>query len=411
MTAAEVVVRKATPNDALSVARLHAASWRRHYRGAYSGTYLDGDLCAERLSAWTVRLAAATEATFTTLAEQRGEAVGFIHLELDADPQWGALIDNLHVVRDLHDAGIGTRLLGAAAEWVAERRPTCGIFLWVLEHNTRAQAFYLARGGCLEERAPVTPPAGDPRNLTGTPFKVRVAWSDTGALSRQSRRDRAQVGRPGEASVRAAYDSVAREYDAAIGDELDRKPLDRALLGAFLQLAGAGLVFDLGCGPGHTTRFARGLHPAVLGLDLSPEMVRIARKHDPDGGYLAASMLELPVANGLLAGAMAPYSLIHLDDEGRAAAIAELARAIRADGWLYLAFHIDSSEFAAGEVNHIADWFGKSVELEGHFLEPGAVARELEDAGFRVIANTIRQPSPGIEYPSRRCYLIAQRRP
>jgi ubiquinone/menaquinone biosynthesis C-methylase UbiE len=55
--------------------------------------------------------------------------------------------------------------------------------------------------------------------------------------------------------VQAAYDAVAREYDRQLSNELDVKPLDRALLMALMELVGTGTIADVGCGPGHVTRF------------------------------------------------------------------------------------------------------------------------------------------------------------
>src|SRR2546428_9198875 len=48
---------------------------------------------------------------FTLLPEHRDRPVGFAHVVLDADPTWGALIDNLHVVRSVQRRGVGTLLL------------------------------------------------------------------------------------------------------------------------------------------------------------------------------------------------------------------------------------------------------------------------------------------------------------
>lgn len=48
-------------------------------------------------------------------------------------------------------------------------------------------------------------------------------------------------------------------------------------------------------------------------------------------------------------------------------------------------------------------------ELDGFLLDPAEVASELESAGWTVTAEVKRQPYPGVEYPSRRCYLLAQR--
>ena len=73
------------------------------------------------------------------------------------------------------------------------------------------------------------------------------------------------VGRPDDppdqpsiaVGARATYDAIAHDYDAELGDELDRKPLDRGLLDAFVELINEGVVADVGCGPGHVNAFLR----------------------------------------------------------------------------------------------------------------------------------------------------------
>lgn len=210
-------------------------------------------------------------------------------------------------------------------------------------------------------------------------------------------------------SVQATYDTIARAYDAQFAAELDAKPLDRGLLAAFLDLAGDGTVADIGCGPGQVTRFLAARHPDVTGIDLSPGMIAAARERAPELEFTVGSMLRLPVADSVWAGAIALYSIIHLTAAERPTACKEFARAIRSGGWLLIAFHIDSADFASGEVNHITTWFGEPVQIDGYFLDPAVVTSDLEAAGFTIMATTIRQPWPGVEYPSRRCYLLAQR--
>jgi len=171
----DVAIRIAGLADARAVARLHANSWRRHYRGAYSDQYLDGDLDGERLAVWTARLGEQNNSV-TLLAELDGQPVGFIHLQHDADPTWGSLVDNLHVAHNKQGGGIGTQLLERAMGIARRQRPASGVFLWVLEQNTAAQAFYLARGGTIRDGDPVPPPGGDPDNLVGEPRRLRVVW-------------------------------------------------------------------------------------------------------------------------------------------------------------------------------------------------------------------------------------------
>jgi len=172
----DVRFRSASAIDAQAVARLHADSWRRHYRGAYSDAFLDGDVVQDRLSVWIGRLGDPRPEACTIIAERDGVVLGFAHGILGEDPTWGALLDNLHVADGLKRRGIGTRLLTLIAQAVVERTPSSGLCLWVLEQNTDAQAFYAARGGTCVGKAFALPPGGDPRRLNGAPVKLRYVW-------------------------------------------------------------------------------------------------------------------------------------------------------------------------------------------------------------------------------------------
>lgn len=163
--------------DAEQVAALHADSWRRHYRGAFADAFLDGDVIADRRTVWSARFAAPGSSE-TVLAEEGGRLVGFVHVMFDDDPEWGSLVDNLHVVRDQHRSGIGRRLLGRAAAAIGERGASKAMYLWVLEQNISAQQFYRACGGAHVETAEVPPPGGDPARLNGSPRGLRMAWPD-----------------------------------------------------------------------------------------------------------------------------------------------------------------------------------------------------------------------------------------
>jgi hypothetical protein len=56
------------------------------------------------------------------------------------------------------------------------------LYLWVLEQNTAAQAFYEAKGGRCVERGLAPPPGGDPDRLVGAPRRLRYIWPDPGDL-------------------------------------------------------------------------------------------------------------------------------------------------------------------------------------------------------------------------------------
>jgi SAM-dependent methyltransferase len=82
-------------------------------------------------------------------------------------------------------------------------------------------------------------------------------------------------------ATRVAYDTVAVDYAEVLRTELERKPLDRAMLGTFAELvqaSGGGPVADLGSGPGRVTAYLHALGLSAFGIDLSPGMVAVARQ-------------------------------------------------------------------------------------------------------------------------------------
>jgi GNAT superfamily N-acetyltransferase len=181
--------RIAGPDDSGQVARLHADSWRRSYRGVYSDAFLDADVVEDRLAVWAARLAAPSETgagtgTWTLLAEEGdGRLAGFVHVVFDNDEEWGSLVDNLHVVHDRQRSGIGRVLLARAADAVLEQAAAKSVYLWVLELNTKAQGFYRACGGDFAGHKAVSAPGGVPGRLVGAPRALRIAWPDPAPLA------------------------------------------------------------------------------------------------------------------------------------------------------------------------------------------------------------------------------------
>lgn len=181
--------REASAADAEAIARLHADSWRRHYRGAYADSFLDGDVVSDRIAVWGERLAGDDPSRLTILAED-DSLVGFANAYFGRDAAWGTLVDNLHVADARRRSGIGARLMALTAKAVLRHAPSEGLYLWVLEQNAAARAFYEAIGGQAVERAGVEPPGGVPGRLRGKPQKLRYAWRDPAALG--------ALGNPGD---------------------------------------------------------------------------------------------------------------------------------------------------------------------------------------------------------------------
>ncbi len=169
-------IRSAGPADAAAVAALHTASWRTAYRNILSEAYL-ADAHIERAQYWQARMAAWNPASsFLALAEQDGQALGFACVMADAEPEHGALLDNLHVRPDIKRGGIGRQLLMRAGAWVAANRPGTPLHLTVYLANENAVGFYRRMGGIAS-----APHAY--RAVDGREHQVfRFTWVNPGAI-------------------------------------------------------------------------------------------------------------------------------------------------------------------------------------------------------------------------------------
>jgi GNAT superfamily N-acetyltransferase len=173
-----MTIRAARPGDAPAIAMLHANSWRSAYRGILRDEFLDGALDGNRRALWNSRLCDETqENQFILVDEEDGEIRGFACAFIDADPDWGALLDNLHVVPELRGQGLGRRLISVIAAEVLQNGSKPMLHLWAYEKNLAARRFYERLGGvataCEEEPA-----------LDGTRVNVvRYFWNQLSDLA------------------------------------------------------------------------------------------------------------------------------------------------------------------------------------------------------------------------------------
>src|SRR3989442_11178917 len=71
----EATYREATAQDVEGIAVLHADSWRRHYRGAYSDSFLDNEVIPDRNRVWMERLNRPDRSNECTIVAERDCAI------------------------------------------------------------------------------------------------------------------------------------------------------------------------------------------------------------------------------------------------------------------------------------------------------------------------------------------------
>lgn len=169
-------IRPATRDDIEPIARLHADSWQRTYRGMMRDEFLDGDVSDDRLTVWRERLTSPAGNQYVMVAHEAGGVLGFLCAFGAEDARWGTLVDNLHVRHDTQAKGIGRALMRECASWAVERYLDSGMYLWVAQKNHRAQRVYERLGGANVEALTHKQHGG------GTVDSYRIAWPDPRVL-------------------------------------------------------------------------------------------------------------------------------------------------------------------------------------------------------------------------------------
>jgi len=193
---------------------------------------------------------------------------------------------------------------------------------------------------------------------------------------------------PDTADTRAAYDTVAEDYLDIVRDAFGDDLHERAALAGFAARLGDGVVADIGCGAGRLTGPLRHLGLDVVSLDLSPGMVGVARREHPDVPAAVGALDALPLAGGVVAAALAWYSLINTPTDRLTAVFAELRRVLADGGLLLVGFQVGD------EVRHHRHLYGHDLVLDSYRRPPDVVAAAAVDAGFVEVERTVRPPVP-----------------
>lgn len=196
------------------------------------------------------------------------------------------------------------------------------------------------------------------------------------------------------------YDKVAENYAQKFIDELEEKPLDKILLKAFAEHnKEKGKLIDFGCGPGQTTKYLYDCGVAdILGTDLSSEMVKVARKLNPEINFEVADMLDLKFAKTGFSSAIAFYAIVNFDYNQIRKAFQEIKHVLIDKGELLFSFH------AGNETLHLDNFLEKEVDIKFQFFEPPIIKELLIEEGFEIIDIIIRQPY-ATEHPTERAYF------
>lgn len=99
-------------------------------------------------------------------------------------------------------------------------------------------------------------------------------------------------------------------------------------------------ILEIGCGPGNITKYLLSKRPdfEILGIDISPNMIKLAKKNNPKASFEFMDCREISMIktkyDGIISGFCLPY-LSHIDSEKF---ISDAHHLLQENGIFYLSF-------------------------------------------------------------------------
>jgi SAM-dependent methyltransferase len=195
-----------------------------------------------------------------------------------------------------------------------------------------------------------------------------------------------------ESKFEILRDEFNKWAEAGRGDgmEQDHLPITLPVLER-MRLAPSNNVLDVGCGSGWLSRRIGKMVPEgrVVGMDISDEMIRIARRNSSDQHnllFVVGEAAEIPWEPNFFAHAISVESAYYWPNP--MAGIKEIFRVLKTGGsaWMLINYYRDNP--------HCHPW-GALLAVQTHLLSAGEWSELFRQAGFATVEHErIADPSP-----------------
>lgn len=184
---------------------------------------------------------------------------------------------------------------------------------------------------------------------------------------------------------------------------MKQKEYDRKLLDEFASnFNSESTICDVGCGPGHITRYLFDKGLGVFGIDISERCIEIARRENPEMRFKVMDMARLDMGDESIDGIMSFYSIIHTPKQSMNLLFCEFNRVLKKSGKILVVVKKGDSEGYVDELE------GFRMPLYFTNFKEEEMKDFVETNGFKVIFLQTRKPYD-FEIPVDRIYVIGEK--
>ena len=189
-----------------------------------------------------------------------------------------------------------------------------------------------------------------------------------------------------------SHEKVVRDEFARQAEAMAAAPVftSEEVMGRFREALGSrpkGRVLDLACGPGILSAALAPQTASLLGVDLTPEMIRLARERCRKAGLRNVRFLEgpaeaLPFAPATFDDVVTRLSIHHF--QAPHAVLREVRRVLKPDGGLILADTVSSADPSESELHNALERLRDPSHVR--MLSEPDLLQVVTEAGFAVVS-------------------------
>ncbi|PIN75752.1 hypothetical protein COV18_02805 [Candidatus Woesearchaeota archaeon CG10_big_fil_rev_8_21_14_0_10_37_12] len=209
-----------------------------------------------------------------------------------------------------------------------------------------------------------------------------------------------------KAIVDKAYKIIASAYAKTVKSEnFDNEFIERFLRNFNREKK----ILDVGCGSGNVTNDLVSKHRLnVVAIDISPAMIKLAKKRFPKLDVRKMDLRDLKFSSGCFDGIFANYSLIHISEDDVLDALKGFYHVLKKNGLLYLSLQEPTSVKQKDGLYPVA--YNKKVKMFINLFSEKEIVTYLKKAGFKILWTDRRKANKKFEFPFNKLFLVAKKK-
>ena len=194
------------------------------------------------------------------------------------------------------------------------------------------------------------------------------------------------------------YNKIAQEYDKEFGNDYSDTPY----VDKFLNYLEGKKVLDIGCGVGNLTKYIMDKGFNVEGIDLSKEMLNIAKQKYSDIKFYEMNMKEITLRKKY-DGIMLDYSLFHLTKKEVIEVLPKYYDLLNSNGKILLILQYGQGERIVNEP------LKEGLKIFINYYSQDEIIEILKNNRFKILYTDLKKSESEFELGNDKLVIICQK--